>query len=257
MHLSMNPDAGLSFKSGAQRARVLTETWALTNLRCPSCGGELSKHPNNFPVADFACRQCVEDFELKSTAGRIGAKLPDGAYATMIQRLESQSNPNLLLMRYCSADWTVRDLIAIPKYYFVPGIIEKRPPLRVNARRAGWVGCNILVGSIPSSGKIPVVSEQQVNPYEKVIAAWKRTIFLREVCSVEAKGWLLATMACIDRIGRAQFSLADIYPFENELHQHYPNNRNVKAKIRQQLQMLRDHGYLIFLGKGAYKLAQQ
>jgi type II restriction enzyme len=34
----------------------------------------------------------------------------------------------------------------------------------------------------------------------------------------------------------------------------YPNNKHVKPKIRQQLQVLRDHGYLEFESKGRYRL---
>jgi hypothetical protein len=34
----------------------------------------------------------------------------------------------------------------------------------------------------------------------------------------------------------------------------YPGNRNVRPKIRQQLQMLRDRGWLEFTGRGRYRL---
>jgi type II restriction enzyme len=33
----------------------------------------------------------------------------------------------------------------------------------------------------------------------------------------------------------------------------YPNNNNIQAKIRQQLQILRDKGYLKFTGRGKYE----
>jgi type II restriction enzyme len=33
----------------------------------------------------------------------------------------------------------------------------------------------------------------------------------------------------------------------------HPQNRNIEAKIRQQLQMLRDHGLIEFLGNGRYR----
>jgi len=33
----------------------------------------------------------------------------------------------------------------------------------------------------------------------------------------------------------------------------YPNNRNVAAKLRQQLQRLRDMGLIEFLGNGVYR----
>ncbi|MBI5242579.1 MAG: hypothetical protein HY922_02705 [Elusimicrobia bacterium] len=37
----------------------------------------------------------------------------------------------------------------------------------------------------------------------------------------------------------------------SELH---PNNRHVRPKIRQQLQVLRDLGFVAFLGRGRYRL---
>lgn len=39
------------------------------------------------------------------------------------------------VMRY-SSDFIVTDLILIPKFFFVPQIIEKRKPLALTARRA-------------------------------------------------------------------------------------------------------------------------
>ena len=41
---------------------------------------------------------------------------------------------------------SMESLMKIPKHFFVPDIIEKRRPLAENARRAGWVGCNIIIG---------------------------------------------------------------------------------------------------------------
>ena len=38
----------------------------------------------------------------------------------MIQRLLSRSNPNLLLLQYDAESWSVRNVTAIPKYYFTP-----------------------------------------------------------------------------------------------------------------------------------------
>ncbi|HDT15115.1 MAG TPA: hypothetical protein ENN55_02790 [Firmicutes bacterium] len=37
----------------------------------------------------------------------------------------------------------------------------------------------------------------------------------------------------------------------------HPENRNIKPKIRQQLQFLRDKGYLYFEGKGRYVLNEE
>lgn len=49
------------------------------------------------------------------------------------------------------------------------------------------------------------------------------------------------------------FSLDDVRKFESRLAREYPQNRNIDAKIRQTLQILRDQGVLRFLGAGKYQ----
>ncbi|MBL8530471.1 MAG: hypothetical protein JNK94_01945 [Hyphomonadaceae bacterium] len=56
------------------------------------CGAaKLAKLPNNNPVGDFACPGCREEHELKSQAGSLGAKVVDGAYRTMLERLAASN----------------------------------------------------------------------------------------------------------------------------------------------------------------------
>jgi type II restriction enzyme len=74
---------------------------------------------------------------------------------------------------------------------------------------------------------------------------------------LEAQGWLIEVMKCVELIGKPEFELNDVYAFEGRLSQLYPNNRHVKQKIRQQLQVLRDHGYLDFVSRGYYRLRSQ
>ena len=50
-----------------------------------------------------------------------------------------------------------------------------------------------------------------------------------------------------------QFSLDDIYECESELQIRHPANSHVRDKIRQQLQLLRDHGIIRFLKRGLYE----
>lgn len=73
----------------------------------------------------------------------------------MLERITSTSNPDLFVMQY-SDNLQVINLTLIPKFFFVPSIIEKRKPLSENARRAGWTGCNILYSKIPDQGKIAI-----------------------------------------------------------------------------------------------------
>lgn len=61
-------------------------------------------------------------------------------------------------------------------------------------------------------------------------------------------------MRCIEKLGKKEFALNDIYSFEKELSLLHPTNRHIKDKIRQQLQILRDKGYLDFVSRGAYRL---
>ncbi len=256
-HVTLEMDSGSTshYKSRTQKARFITETWACVNIACPGCNADLKKYANNSPVADFFCPICTEDFELKATCGKLGNTIPDGAYGTMIQRLSSRSNPNLLLLQYDAESWSVKNVTAIPKYYFTPGIIQERLPLSLSARRAGWIGCNIRIGDIPSAGKIKIVSNGVFEPHEQIFLEWRKTRFLKEIRSDAAKGWLLQTMQCIDRIRKRRFQLQDVYAFEDSLKSAYPNNGHIKEKLRQQLQVLRDRGYLQFVDKGVYELA--
>jgi len=63
-------------------------------------------------------------------------------------------------------------------------------------------------------------------------------------------------MRCVEAIGKQEFQLDDVYAFENVLSRLYPNNRHVRQKIRQQLQVLRDKGYIDFISRGYYRLRQ-
>jgi len=61
-------------------------------------------------------------------------------------------------------------------------------------------------------------------------------------------------MRCIELIRKKDFTLGDVYKFESILAQQHPDNRHVKDKIRQQLQILRDRNYIQFVGRGLYRL---
>ena len=249
----MREDAA-AFQSGSQKARVWTEGWVLREMYCPSCGAKrLTDFANNKPVADFFCSNCDEEFELKSKKSGFGRKVTDGAYATMMERLQSDSVPSLMLLRYNAETRLVRDLSVIPKQFFVTDLIERRKPLAASARRAGWVGCNILIDKVPKAGRIDLVTNRIAVPKDTVIDRWAKTQFLRGK-SLATKGWVLDVLNCVEKIGAAEFTLAEVYAFENYLGEMHPENNNVRPKIRQQLQVLRDAGVLEFLGRGWYRL---
>lgn len=256
MNLFFDTKLADEYTSFPQKIRVLTEDWVSRQIYCPNCGHlNIDKYRNNMPVADFFCSNCKEDYELKSKKGSVGTKIVDGAYRTMIDRLQGTNNPNFFLLNYDLINFSILNFFVIPKHFFVPDIIEKRKALSQTAKRAGWIGCNILLQSIPQTGKIFFVRNKQIEPKEKVFADWKRTLFLREEKELSAKGWLLDIMRCVDRLGKKEFGLDEVYTFENELSLLHPENKHIKDKIRQQLQILRDKNYLRFLGNGKYKVA--
>ena len=254
MLLTFDTSLAVRYASASQKVRVLTEDWVERMIFCPNCGQDhLVNYENNRPVADFYCQNCQEDFELKSKNGKIGKKIVDGAYETMIKRLQSDNNPNFFLLGYTSG-YSVCNFVVIPKQFFTPSIIERRKPLADTARRAGWVGCNILLSNIPDSGKIYLVRDGVVIPRSTVLTKWRKTLFLREENKMSVRGWMLDIMRCIEKVDRADFTLDDMYAFESELAAAHPENNHIKDKIRQQLQMLRDKGYIDFVSRGHYRL---
>lgn len=252
MDLQMNAALGKGYRSKAQKIRVMSESWVGGNMFCPCCGNpHIFELKNNEPVADMKCDHCGGIFELKSKEGHVGKKINDGAYATMIERITSATNPELFVMQY-SADYTVTDLILVPKFFFVPQIIEKRKPLAPTARRAGWTGCNILYAEIPQQGKISVIKNGIMKSQREVVENYARIKKL-ETANMNVRSWLFDVLNCVNRIGSNEFCLQEVYAYIEILQKRHINNHNVEAKIRQQLQFLRDKGFIEFLGGGHYK----
>jgi type II restriction enzyme len=252
MDLQLDLSIAKNYHSPSQIARVVTENWVGTNPYCPSCGNNrLTNFTNNSPVADFYCINCSAEYELKSKKNSLTEKIVDGAFATMLQRINSENNPNFFFLNYSNQELTIKNFLVIPKYYFVNNIIEKRKPLSITARRAGWIGCNILLQNIPESGKIFFIKDSKIEPKDEVLKSWTRTSFLGKQ-KKDTRGWTIEIMKVLDRIQKKSFSLDDVYKFGGELQQKFPNNSFVKDKIRQQLQVLRDKDLIEFKGGGQY-----
>lgn len=254
MELTLSANIAELYSSSSQKIRVMTEYWVNQSAFCPNCGNVLSQFENNRPVADFYCKNCFEEYELKSKHGEVGSKIVDGAYSTMIERLISDNNPNFFLLSYNKASFVIRNFLVIPKYFFVPDIIERRTALSATARRAGWIGCNIVMSNIPELGKIFYVQNSIPKSKHEILDRWDKTQFIKSTSNIEAKGWLLDVLVCVEKIKKNEFSLDDVYAFEDYLKAKHPLNNNIKPKIRQQLQFLRDKGVIEFVGRGRYRL---
>lgn len=254
MNLSFNRSLTRKLHSTSQQVRVMSEDWYQKNAYCLACPSpRLAQTPANSKVVDFLCERCGAGYQLKAKEGRFGPRIRDGAFASMHNAVISGHSPHLALLEYRSEDWRVRSLRLVPSHTLTVEAVEKCPPLSPSARRAGWVGCNIRLDLLAPETAVFVVREGRVESPELARAQWQRFQWLEER-SVADRNWLHLVLGCIRRLGKSRFSLAEVYSFEPELAAHYPQNRNVRAKIRQQLQQLRDYGLLRFIERGCYEL---
>ena len=112
-------------------------------------------------------------------------------------------------------------------------------------------------------------------PPEEVREKFKRVKSLKDN-SVKERGWTLEVLNIVRRVvseGRAprapnissqsgargtrpsdSFTTTDAYAFTRELEQLHPDNRQVRDKTRQQLQVLRDAGLLPHIGRSEWRL---
>ncbi len=242
------------YKSASQRARVGTESWGAANFFCPACESpRLNVAPRNTVAADYFCPSCESPFQLKSQSKPLGSRIVDAAYSEMKRAILEDRTPNLFVLHYDLDAWAVRTILLVPHFAFALSAVERRKPLAPTARRAGWVGCNILLDKIPVHARISIVSEgTPLTPCE-VRSSYNRLRPLEKL-QVEKRGWTLDVLQVVQSLGKMEFTLADVYAHAGSLAKLHPNNRHVRDKIRQQLQVLRDLGLLDFLGGGEYRL---
>ena len=131
-----------------------------------------------------------------------------------------------------------------------------RKPLAQTAQRAGWQGCNITLFQMPSIAKISLVVSRQPLPASLIKEKWKSASSLLKA-DVSSRGWLTDVLKCVEQ-QFSTFTLQTLYESsEDELQKKHPNNRNIRPKIRQQLQRLRDLGFVEFVKPGLYRLGKK
>ena len=120
------------YKSGCQRARVVTENWGKENLFCPNCeSDQLACSPANAQAIDYVCPQCSAPFQLKSQASRIGDSIPDAGFYAMMKAIREDRTPNLFVLEYERDTWRVRNLLLVPHFAFTPSAIFRRNRSRI------------------------------------------------------------------------------------------------------------------------------
>ena len=243
----------MQYTSKSQLARVNTEAWVTLHGYCLAFqSNRLTPTRANTQARDFECPSCGHPYELKSTSKSFGQKVVDGAYAPMIRRIEDGTVPSFLLLRYSQAS-LVTDLVAVHRTFITREVIQERKPLSITAKRAGWVGCNLLLSAIPPEGLVPFIRNSLPCLREATRSIFVSVEQLRTK-TLESRSWSRSLLACLHRLPQPRFTLVQAYAFEHELSSLYPGNNNVRQKIRQQLQVLRDAGLLTFEKRGVYQL---
>jgi type II restriction enzyme len=253
MRLELPIESGAGYKSASQVARVVTEAWALGNMYCPACvSNNLTDTANNTEAVDFVCGRCAAGYQLKAKSGAIGRKVVDAGYDAMIRAIEKDQLPHFLFLGYSKDSFRVNDLVLVPSFCLGRSAIEARKPLAETARRAGWVGCNIVLDYVPPEGRIPIIEGGRVVSKAAVRRSFQEVQPLSELAT-EVRGWTLDVLTAARSLGKDMFELGEMYRFEERLGRIHPGNKNVRPKIRQQLQILRDLGYLEFVRRGVYR----
>ncbi len=249
----MDPSKASDYTSRSQQAKHVTEDWVQSQLQCLSCGTELEHVDKSF--LDFSCPGCEEQYELKSKSGRFGSRVVNSDYKVKIKKIKAQENPSFLFLEYNRPFWKVRNLFAMPSHVFFPEMILPRKPLRETAQRAGWVGSVILLDKIAPEMRVYVVRDGIALPDTEVQEKWASLKQFEQI-SPALRGWTLDVWNQIRSLPH-EFTLTEVYRFENILSSLHPENKHVKEKIRQQLQYLRNAGFVEFVGKRTYRIIRR
>jgi type II restriction enzyme len=253
VNLQMPAHAANGYTSNSQRARRVTEAWGETSLYCCACvNDDLTRLPENTRATDFLCDDCKARYQLKSQKNPIASRVLGSNYERMLEAIQADLTPHFYLLHYQLPAWIVRDLLLIPRFVITPSVILPRKPLRETARRKHWQGYTLDLDQIPTVAKIPLVSAGNVRGASDVRADFARLEPVREL-KIEQRGWTLDVLRCVESLPAAVFRTEDAYGFGTRLAQLHPDNRHIREKIRQQLQVLRDAGFIEHVERGVWR----
>lgn len=172
MNLILDKNLAIWYKSNSQKIRKMSEPWTENNIFCPNCWNNIVNLENNKPVSDFLCEKCYENYEQKASKHKFKNKVLSSEYYTLIERINSIDKPHFFFLHYLDKKYEVNDFFVVPKYFFIPEIIEKRKPLSLTAKRAGWTWANILFSKIPNSWKIYYIEDWKEFSKQEILEKW-------------------------------------------------------------------------------------
>lgn len=250
MDLQLQVELAEGYKSKSQIARITTEAWIVANINCPNCGNDLHEYPANEKSKDVYCKSCKADFQIKSSKNRFSKRITGAEYNTTLKSVRNAKNPSIMLLFYNEKTMKVVDLQIIHHSYITEKNIIPRKPLSAEAKRAGWQGCMIDIEEVPKVAKVFLIRDGIINISTEVNEKWRASNHATTL-SAESRGWLSDVLSVIDKLS-GDFYLNDVYKYERYFKTLHPNNNNIQAKIRQQLQIIRDMRMIEFVNRGKY-----
>lgn len=253
MNLQCNPELAAGKTSESQRTKLITEGWFTAEGYCLNCtSSRLVPTSSSTPFRDHTCPHCGHGYEMKSGRKRHTDTVQDGGYDSMMREILGKNLPALMLLQY-TPEWRVQRLLAIHPTFMTPKIVRRRktPHTRPRSEKKYWM-CNLDLSIVPPDAKIVVV-DGAVRPKATVREEFQRLNRFKEL-KAEERGWTGLVLAKIRKLEKIHFTSKDLYALEGEMHAVYPENSHIKDKIRQQLQVLRDLGYLEFVRRGEYRM---
>ena len=156
-----------------------------------------------------------------------------------------------MLLFYDEKAMAVVDFQIIHHSFITKKNIIPRKPLSPTAKRAGWQGCLIDIEKVPDIARVFVIRNGVLNFSGKSNKKWQVSNHANRL-SVDNRGWLSEVLSVVDK-QPDNFNLNDMYKYESYFETLHPGNNNIQAKIRQQLQIIRDMGLLEFIKRGEYE----
>jgi hypothetical protein len=130
MNLRLPTEEAIRYHSLSQAARVISESWAESNVFCAACPSEkLERARNNTEAIDFTCSDCGSNYQLKATARPFASKIVDAGYDAMMRAIRSDRLPHFLILRYNAA--LVLDLMLLPAFALAKSHIQSIQTCRV------------------------------------------------------------------------------------------------------------------------------
>ena len=241
-------------RSTSQQTREATERWVDDNLYCVNCGRrQLERLRAGTPFRDFECGSCSEPFELKSATRLLSGPIPAGGYDRSLEAFREGRVPSFLLLSYSPATRKVTDLLAVNRVLISPMALRRRERPLARPGREKYYLSSIDLSRVPDCARVPIVRHGFERPARFVRQSWDRFAFVRKPAEPEDRDWIRDVLSCIARLPGREFALRELYDFEPELAALYPNNRHIRDKVRQKLQVLCRKGVLRRVVAGVYE----